>query len=120
MDISTRPRPILDKVKTVGGAIAALGGLVTWAGTFGLLNQTQTTASSALLGLVPGIVAAVVSLLGAFGVAKAAEPLVTPVSDPAIIDARGRLVPLITGVGTSAERLPQYRSADPGGAPEGL
>lgn len=82
MDISTRPRPILDKVKTVGGAIAALGGLVTWAGTFGLLSVEQTAASSALLALVPGVVASVVALLGSFGVAKAAEPLVTPLSDP--------------------------------------
>lgn len=82
MDIASRPRPVLDKVKTVGGAVAALGGLVTWAGTFGLLSVEQTTASSALLGLVPGVLAAVIALLGSFGVARAAEPHVTPLSDP--------------------------------------
>jgi len=82
MDITTRPRPILAKVKSVGGAVAALGGLVTWAGSFGLLSVQQTAASSALLGLVPGTFAAVVALLASFGVARAAEPLVTPMADP--------------------------------------
>lgn len=98
MDIDTRPRPIRDKVKTVGGAVAALGGLVTWAGTFGLLTVTQTAASSALLGLVPGALAAVIALLGSFGVAKSAEPLVTPVSDPRaekVVDGMLQLVPLV-------------------------
>jgi hypothetical protein len=100
VDINTRPRPILDKVKTVGGAVAAIGGLVSWAGAFGLLNVTQTAASSALLGLVPGIVTAVLALLSAFGVAKAAEPLVTPMTDP----RNDAGVPL----------LPQQASADSG------
>lgn len=93
MDISTRPRPILEKVKTVGGAVAALGGLVTWAGTFGLLTVNQTATSSALLSLVPGALAAVIALLGSFGVAKSAEPLVTPVSDPRV-EIDGQLLQL--------------------------
>jgi hypothetical protein len=82
MDITTRPRPLLEKVKSVGGAVAALGGLVTWAGSFGLLTVQQTATSSALLALVPGAFAAVVALLASFGVARAGEPLVTPLSDP--------------------------------------
>lgn len=94
MDISTRPRPILDKVKTVGSATAALGGLVTWAGTFGLLSVTQTAAGSALLALVPGFLTAVIALLGSFGVAKSAEPLVTPVIDPRV-QVGGQLVQLV-------------------------
>lgn len=108
MDISTRPRPILEKVKTVGGAVAALGGLVTWAGTFGLLTVNQTATSSALLSLVPGALAAVIALLGSFGVAKSAEPLVTPVSDPRV-QVGGQLVQLVA---TNAPA--RFKLRDPG------
>lgn len=104
VDIDKRPRPILAKVKTVGGAVAALGGLVTWAGSFGLLSVEQTAASSALLALVPGAFAAVVALLGSFGVARAAEPLVTPVSDPYVLDDRGRMVELIAKASPTGDK----------------
>jgi hypothetical protein len=77
-----RPHPILDKVKTVGGALSALTGLVAWGGTYGFLTATQTGATSALLALVPGVVAGIGAVLTSFGVGKSAEPLVTPVSDP--------------------------------------
>ena len=77
-----RPHPILDKVKTVGGALSALTGLIAWAGTYGFLTVTQTAATSALVALVPGVLAGVGAVLTSFGVGKSSEPLVTPVSDP--------------------------------------
>lgn len=77
-----RPRPLLDKVKSVGGALAALTGLVSWGVSFGFLTEQQGASSSALLALIPGVIAAVGTVLTSFGVAKSSEPLVTPVSDP--------------------------------------
>jgi hypothetical protein len=77
-----RPHPILDKVKTVGGALSALTGLIAWAGTYGFLTVSQTEATSALVALVPGVLAGVGAVLTSFGVGKSSEPLVTPVSDP--------------------------------------
>lgn len=82
MDIRTRPRPILDKLNSVGSVLSALGGLVAWAGTAGLLTTQQTAASAGLLAIVPGVVTAVGGWLVAFGVTKSAEPLVTPVESP--------------------------------------
>lgn len=93
MTATPRPRPLLDKLKTVGGALAALNGLVVWGASFGLLTEQQGAASSALIALVPGLVTAAGTVLSAFGVVKSGEPLVTPVSAPQ--DNEGRvLVPL--------------------------
>lgn len=91
--LAVRPRPILAKLQSVGSVLAALAGLVSWAGSFGLLTTQQSAASSAVLALVPGMVTAVGALLVAFGVTKSSEPLVTPVSDPAIV-VDGTLLPL--------------------------
>lgn len=77
-----RPHPILDKVKTVGGALSALTGLVAWGGTYGFLTATQTGATSAFIALVPAVLAAIGAVLTSFGVGKSSEPLVTPLSDP--------------------------------------
>lgn len=88
-----QPRPLLDKVKSIGGALAALTGLVSWGVTFGFLTEEQGAASSALLALVPGVIAAVGTVLTAFGVVKSGEKMVTPLSSP-MNNSGEKLVPL--------------------------
>lgn len=66
-----RPRP-LRAVATWVGLITAL---VSWLVGSGLLTTGQADA-------INGTVAAVLALLGAFGVALAGERKVTPTSDP--------------------------------------
>lgn len=92
--VVVRPRPILAKLQSVGSVLAALAGLVSWAGSFGLLTTQQSAASSAALAVVPGVITAVGGLLVAFGVTKSSEPLVTPVEDPAVV-IDGKLLPLV-------------------------
>jgi hypothetical protein len=91
--IADRPRPLLAKLKSVGGALSALAGLVAWAASAGLLTVQQSAAPTAVLALVPGVITAVGALLASFGVVKSGEPLVTPVSDPKVpMVVGGRLV----------------------------
>lgn len=93
MTTAPRPRPLLEKLKTVGGALAALNGLVVWAASFGLLTEQQSAATSATIALVPGVITTIGTLLSSFGVIKSGEQLVTPVEAPQ--DNAGRvLVPL--------------------------
>lgn len=105
-----RPHPILDKVKTVGGVLSALTGLIAWAGTYGFLTATQTGATSALIALVPGVLAAGGSVLTSFGVGKSSEPLVTPLSDPR--DNAG--AQLLTVAQVTAQPEPFKLRRDPG------
>jgi len=114
LDLATRPRPILAKLKSVGGVLAALAGLVTWAASTGLLTTQQSAASSALLALVPGVITSVGALLASFGVVKSSEPLVTPLEDPRagmIIDGRATLVRLVPALGEEAAKAAR---PDPG------
>lgn len=77
-----RPRPLLAAadavVRGVGLLVTVVGMLVGW----GVLTLAQGDAISGLLGLIPGLVTAVAVLLTALGVVRAAEPHVTPLSDP--------------------------------------
>lgn len=82
LKLKDRPRPILDKFKTVGGAVAFLGTLVSAAATYGVLDAAEANATNALLVGIPTFVTLVTGALSAFGVVKASEPLVTPVEDP--------------------------------------
>jgi hypothetical protein len=93
VNTTSRPRPLLDKVKSVGGALAALTGLVAWATSFGFLTEQQGAASAALLALVPGIIGAVGTVLTSFGVVKSGEKLVTPLSSPMNNEGE-RLIPM--------------------------
>lgn len=92
-DLAARPRPLMEKVRSVGGALAALTGLVAWGTSFGFLTEEQGGATAALLALVPGVIGAIGTVLTAFGVVKSGEKLVTPLSSPQ--DNRG--VPLVPG-----------------------
>lgn len=88
MDLTGRPRPIMDAFRTVGSAVALAGSIVTALVGWGVLTAAQGDALVGLLGAVPGVVALVTALLAAFGVVRAAEPAVTPLSSP--MDALGR------------------------------
>ena len=75
----SRPRPI----RTAALVVSAVGAVVTWLVSSGILDVGQGDA-------VQGLIAAVVLVLSAFGVPLLAEPKVTPLSDP--MDSRGRLL----------------------------
>lgn len=94
-----RPTPLRDAFKSVAAFVAVAGSLITAAVGWGLLTATQGDALQGLLGAVPGVVTLITALLGAFGVVRKAEPLVTPTSSPAVeaVDDDGNvvLVPLV-------------------------
>lgn len=80
--LSERPRPLADAASRLSTVLGILGGLVTGLVGFGILTAAQGDAITGLLGLVPGLLTAVFTALGAFGVVRAGEPQVTPLSDP--------------------------------------
>lgn len=82
IDISARPRPILEAFKSVGSAVAFIGSVATSLVGWGVLSAAQGDAVNGLLGAIPGLVALATSLLAAFGVVRKAEPKVTPVESP--------------------------------------
>lgn len=94
IDISDRPRPILDTAKSTGAVIATIGGIVTALVTFGLINTQQADAINLLLGLIPGVLTAIVGIVSAFRTATKAEKHVTPLQSPRIV-VNGELVPLV-------------------------
>jgi hypothetical protein len=96
-DLTYRPRPLMQKLRSVGGVLAALTGLVAWGTTFGLLTEQQGAATSATLALVPGVISTIGTLLTSFGVVKSGEKLVTPVSDPQD-NAGSRLTASLSGM----------------------
>lgn len=89
-----RPVPLRDAFKTVGSAVAWVGGVVTALAGFGILTVAQGDAVTGLLGAIPGVVTLATALLSAFGVVKVAEPQVTPSSAP-MAEVNGELVPLV-------------------------
>jgi hypothetical protein len=80
--IEERPRPIHDAsaqlVRWLGVAGSVVLGLVGW----GVLTAAQGDAVVGLLGLIPGVVNAIATLLTAIGIRRRSEPLVTPLTDP--------------------------------------
>ncbi len=92
--LNVRPVPLRDAFRTVGSAVAWIGGVVTALAGFGILSIAQSDATVGLLGAIPGLVTLVTALAAAFGVVKVAEPQVTPVSSPATL-VDGELLPLV-------------------------
>lgn len=82
VDFSNRPRPIRDAATTLTKWLGVAGSLVLALIGWGVLSAVQGDAITGLLGVIPGVVNAVTTLLAAFGVVRRAEPLVTPMSDP--------------------------------------
>lgn len=81
-DYSDRPRPIKAAAGTLTRWLGVAGSLVLALVGWGVLSAVQGDAVSGLLGVIPGVVNAVSTVLTAFGVVRRAEPLVTPMSDP--------------------------------------
>jgi hypothetical protein len=59
-----------------------LTGVLAGAAGFGVITVQTGDAVTGLLGLVPGLITAIGTLIAAFRTATKGEPLVTPVSDP--------------------------------------
>lgn len=81
MSLDERPRPLKDAASKLSTVLGVLGAVVTALSGW-LLTASQTDALTGLLGAIPGVFTAVVAVLAAFGVVRAGEPQVTPLSDP--------------------------------------
>lgn len=99
-----RPRPLLTAFRTVGGATAFAGALITTFVTYGLLTPDQGSALGNLTAAVPGLVALVTAVGAAWGVVRQAEPQVTPVESPAVEGPTGDLIPLIPDTSSGDHR----------------
>lgn len=102
IDPDNRPRPLHKAAIAVARGRASIGGLLTAAAGFGLMSAVQVDAVTAALGAIPGIIAAATGVLAAFGVVKQAEPKVTPIESPAILDESGEYVALVPDEGRHA------------------
>lgn len=105
--IAGRPRPVRDAAVSHHRWLGLIGSLIIGLVGFGVLTTVQGDALVGLLGLIPGLVNAVTTALTAFGIAAAAEPLVTPVTDPR--DADGN--PLLPASAPPAAAAPATRSS---------
>lgn len=87
-----RPRPLREAADDVARfhALWAAAGTAIVSG--GLISAATTNLITALLGLVPGALALIATIVGAKQVARTGEQLVTPVSEPRN-NAGQRLVP---------------------------
>lgn len=74
--------PLLDIAAEATRWVGIIGALVTAAVGYGILTLAQGDAVTGLLGLIPGIVAAVSNAMTAFRVARRGAEVVTPVADP--------------------------------------
>lgn len=81
-DLVGRPLPLRDVASHVGKWVGFLGALVTAAAGYGILSVALSDAVTGLLGLIPGLVTAVTSLIAAAQTARQGEALVTPLSSP--------------------------------------
>ncbi|MDL5159389.1 hypothetical protein [Actinomycetospora termitidis] len=108
-DVS-RPKPITDAVKVVGSGISGVLGVVQTLVVLGVLNSQQAEAinelgyatsgalpvladaTSTIVAVVAGLITIGTGVAASFGVAKTAEPKVTPLESPRNADG----VPLIT------------------------
>lgn len=91
--LDDRPRPVRDVAGSVSALVGVAGTVVTGLAGFGILTAVQGNAIVALLGLIPGLITGVAVVWSAFRTAAKSEPLVTPISSPAMV-VDGELVPL--------------------------
>lgn len=96
VELVERPRPLAEAARDLSWWLGLSSFLVVGGGSFGLITAQQGDALTGLLGAIPGAVAAVLSVLSAFGVVRRGEPAVTPLSDPRDAQLRA-LVPLNHG-----------------------
>lgn len=76
-----RPRPILDAISS-GMWKTVLGGAITAAVSFGLLDGQQATLVNNLVAAIATVVTIATSLLAQLHILRNAEPEVTPMADP--------------------------------------
>lgn len=96
-----RPVPIQDAFSSIPNTIRFLASIVATLAGFGVLTAVQGDAVVGLLGLIPGVAAAVAEVLREFRVTRAihtVERVVTPLSDPARRVDGGALVALVAAV----------------------
>ena len=77
-----RPAPLRDAAAEVARWTALAGSIVTALVGYGVVGAALGDAVQGLLGLIPGVVTAVVAVWSAVATARRGEPMVTPVSDP--------------------------------------
>jgi hypothetical protein len=77
-----RPTPIRDAASSVSKGVGVVVSFVTSLAGFGIITAVQEDAVTGLLGLIPGAVTQIGVVLAAFGIAKRAEPKVTPIASP--------------------------------------
>lgn len=77
-----RPRPLHDAAARMTKLFGIIGTVVTAAAGWGVLTSVQGDALLGLLGVIPGVITLVTTVLAAFGVVREGEPQVTPLADP--------------------------------------
>jgi uncharacterized BrkB/YihY/UPF0761 family membrane protein len=82
IELEARPRPLMEAAGVVSRITATVATVVTMLVGWGVVSLAQQDAIEGLLGAIPGLVTLISTILAAFGVARRAEPQVTPVSDP--------------------------------------
>ncbi len=82
IELVDRPRPLAEAARNLSWWLGLLGSLVVAGTSFSLITAQQGDAVTGLLGLIPGAITAVLTVLSAFGVVRRGEPLVTPLVDP--------------------------------------
>lgn len=82
IELEARPRPLAEAARDISWWLGLFSALVVSGTSFGIITATQGDAVTGLLGLIPGAITAIVTMLSAFGVVRRGEPLVTPLSDP--------------------------------------
>jgi len=104
---NTRPEPLHDAATDVATTQGTWMGVVTALVSAGVITASTGQLITALLGLIPGILAIVATAIGAAGTARAARPKVTPVTDPRNNDG----TPLVPDLAPPAP-LPEPPPAD--------
>jgi hypothetical protein len=101
-ELTTRPTPLRDTARIWSLVAGGVGTLATFLVTNQVLNAgqaetlTNTSASvNLLISAITAVITAVSSVAAAFGTAKQAESKVTPMEDPRVTDAEGRLLKLM-------------------------
>jgi hypothetical protein len=82
MTDTNRPQPLQDAANDATRIQGLWMGVSTAIVSAGLISATTSNLVLALLGLIPGALALVATMLGARAVVTNGTPLVTPVSDP--------------------------------------
>lgn len=97
MSIAVRPEPLREAATDVAGTRGVWMGLLSFLVSGGMISASTGSLLGALVGLIPGALTMLAAVLGAFGVARQAEPKVTPISDPMTV-LKGQLVPLVPAI----------------------